>query len=409
MEGSADDQKPSTNENTPLISPVDVSREIGGGGVPNDPTKGFTVQRCMTLPMLACYFLAGVLYMYEVPQYTQSVMQELYNNDSIYNKSHNVYNACSSSINKTDPSYIAYTHVQQETAKWLIYFNVAAFLPAMFANLVWSSYSDILGRRFPLMLCFVGVTIRYVCLIVVIHFKLNLVYILIGNVLDGLTGAYTSVIAVLFAYVSDVTYPGKDRTIAIVMFELIIGLAITVSTLASGYFILLTSFFYTALCLPCISVVGLLIVIFLVPETMQNKETQRQSRNVLKNMSEAAKFYFCDGTRPKRLKYIFLMLGFLFLGMSTLSRGTLEVLYQLGLPFCWSPLKIGWFGSVRMGIGSVFGIAGAYVFKRFMADDSIVMLSLVATAVSFIVEGLAESDTAMYSGKCLLALSFIEI
>ncbi|XP_053387496.1 solute carrier family 46 member 3-like isoform X2 [Mercenaria mercenaria] len=413
MEGPNRDQDCEANENSPLLDPGEqMQNGTSSGPSVGEAVKGFTLRRSMIVPMCACYIFAGGIFMYIVPQYVQEVMK---GNDErklpgeivpqnmylLQSKGHATFNACSE--NKSDPSYEKFTKVQQDTARWMIYFNVAVLLPAMFANLVWTSYSDVFGRKFGLFLCLTSLTIRMTIFTIVVYFKLSLVYVIIGNIIDGLAGTYTSFFALLFSFVSDITYPGRQRTITIVVFELVVGLSFTISSLVSGHLIEQYGYFYPSVAISCLSVVGVVILIFLVPETMQNNQMQGQRSSVVKSIAESVKFYFCDGSKIKRAKYILLMLGFFFLGIPALSRMSLEVLYQLGRPFCWTSTKIGWFGAVKMAVSSLFGIGGVYLFKRCFADDTIAFYSLIFGAVAYVVEGLAKTDIVLYSVTVIAA------
>ncbi|XP_053387492.1 solute carrier family 46 member 3-like [Mercenaria mercenaria] len=424
MEERSPDQDLCFDEHTPLVVPFQNSQnEISSrqdsssmhSTKGNNTTKGFTLKRSMVIPMSVCYCFACGIHMYIVPQYVQEVMKgsdekELPHQikppkENLFQSPVNsTFNACSY-VNKSDPSYEKFTRVQQDTARWLIDFNVALLLPAMFANLVWASFSDVFGRKFSLFLCLMSFTIRATVFMLVVYFKLRLVFVIIGIIIDGLAGSFTSFNAVLFSFVSDISNTGRQRTIAIVVIELVTGLTYTVSSLVSGNLIEKYGFLFPSMAVSCLSGIGVLILLFLVPETKPNIRIQRQGSSMLKSVTESVKFYFCDGSKIKRAKYILLMLGFFFMGIPALSRSTLEVLYQLGRPFCWTSTKIGWFGALKMAVASLLGLGGVYVFKGCIADDTITLYSLIFSTAAFIVEGLAKTDFALYSVTLIAAPS----
>ena len=423
MEGQTDEQISGSNESTHLLAEEteiqtnqtseQCHREVG-------QTMGFNFRRLMIVPMCVCYVFAAGICLYIVPQYIREVIEK----EEVKDLPHEILplvphvifsqryfislgqeqnglmtsNQCSTN-NQSNDTTKNFDHIQQETAKWIIYFNISVLLPAVFANLVWASFSDFFGRKFALFLCTASLTIRLTIFTFVVYFKLSLGYALIGNVIDGLAGSYVSLFALLFSYVSDITNYGKQRTIAIVVVELVLGLSFTVSSVASGPLIDNFGFFYPSVVISVTSGAGVLILIFLVPETMQRNNTEQQEGNILKTLGESVKLYFCEGTKIKRVKYILLMLAFFFIGIPAMSRVSVEVLYQLGKPFCWSSTKIGWFGAIRMLVMSLFGIGCTYLFKKCVADDTIAFYSLILSAAAFMVEGLAKSDLALYSGK----------
>lgn len=354
-----------------------------GTNIKGQHYKGLTLRRSVVVPMCVCYFIALGINMYVLPQYTRSALQ-------ITN-----VNVGACSINKSDPVYEEYTKEQQRTAVWMVYFTLSSSLPAIIGNLVWNSYSDIVGRRFAFCICVAGGFVRTAILTVVIYFKLNLAYIILGNVIDGASGSVMSLFAVLFSYVSDITRLGKQRTLFIIVFELVLGVTYTFVSIASGYLISVWGFFYPMLISCSMSLAAIVIVICLVPET--HVPCNSHATSFFVTVLSSVMFYIKSESKTKRCKYILLLMSFTFMSISSLNRATLEILYQLGEPFCWGSVKIGWFGAVKILVCSLFGIGTIKLLQRCFADDTSAVLCMGVGVISYIVEGLATTNFVMYS------------
>ncbi|KAL4216815.1 hypothetical protein ACF0H5_024536 [Mactra antiquata] len=401
------------DERSPLLA---NSKSVNNEPAAIGQNKGFTLRRCMIYPMFVCYCLASGIFMYAVPQYTQYRMILKYEkkgpdpNMTVINvdnfTSHFLHandNPCV--VNKSAPKDPTFEHIQKETAMWSMYYTLASFIPAMISNIVWSSYSDVIGRKFSFYICSTGLTLRMALFILVIGLDLSLVYMVIGAVIDGCCGSFMVLYSALFSYLSDITLPGKNRSVAIVTVELVVGLSFTVSSFTSGYVLSGHRYLYPSIACLCFYVLGFILLRLFVPETNSEVSNSARSKNVLKALGESLKFYFCCGSERKRVKYIILMFGLIFVAIPAMGRHTMEMLYQLGEPFCWQSKKIGYFGSIKSVIATVVSMGGAYVFRRCLLDDTIAIIGILMNVGSYIVEGLAKTDLLLYIVPVFAALS----
>ena len=366
--------------------------------------KGFTKRRLCIVPIVTLYFFGFGILMYAIPEYIQSrIAEAVKNNRNGHTETPGTgpggdtkFNPCNS--NDSSPEYKIHTEIQQESAKWLIYVAVCGYIPALVSNVILGSYSDVLGRKFVFGMCTVGNTLRCVVVTAVIYSKANLLFLLLGTVIDGVTGSFTVFFAVLFSYVSDITNPDKTRTAAIVLFELILGLTISVSSFATGYFIKSEGFLYPMLTATILTAVASICSLIFIPETLPRR-VRNENKSCIDNVKRSVKFYISSESRLKTCKYILLILCFTFVAIPNMNRMTLETLYQLGRPFCWDPSKIGWFGTVKVTCMSIIGMGAIVVLQKCFKDDFIAMVGTVFGIASFIVEGIATTDAALYTGK----------
>ena len=132
--------------------------------------------------------------MYILPEYIQSTIKRSYQvNETISSSSYNE-DSNHSSINDK---------VQQESARWSMYLSLATIIPAIFTNLVMGSYSDVIGRKKLLVICLSGTLNKITMVMVTIKTKLDFYFFIFGNLIEGLTGACSTLLAVSFSYISD--------------------------------------------------------------------------------------------------------------------------------------------------------------------------------------------------------------
>ncbi|KAH3868237.1 solute carrier family 46 member 3-like isoform X2 [Dreissena polymorpha] len=377
--------------------------------------KGFTRHSFMVVPMILLYFFSAGVIGSLLPQYTQFFKsEEIAGRDPVYSK--HKFNACAH-VNHSDPGYQIYVEIQQETAKWTLYFSIASLVPSLLGNLIFIPLSDIYGRKFVFLLTLIGAIVKHGLSSYVVYYKLDLSYFIIGQVFDAISGSYMTFLAMMFTYTCDLLSSGKGRTIGIVMMELLLGIIFTATSFLTGYLLEWIGFFWPLALSTFVLVLALILLVFCVPETLPisnklavtNKRPFVRLEEVFQSMLEAFKFYFTHKSKLKRLKYILLIGGFTFMCIPYMNRGTMEVLYQLGQPFCWSATKIGWFSAFKIGIAAMVAMVGTFLMQKCLADDSIAMVGISGAVISYIVEGLATSDFVLYMVPVLTCSSGLPI
>lgn len=367
--------------------------------------KGFTWRRLFIVPIILGYFVSLAILLYCVPQYTQLVFREKYN---ITNTSAKI-NPCHGK-NITPSSSDAYNKVQDETAMWMIYYAVSSCVPAIFMNLVWGSYSDFLGRRFQFILCTGGTFLRVLVFSLVVKYKLDLIYIVISNIIDAASGGFAAMFAVIFAFTADITVEGKQRMGLIIFFEIIIGLIIGAISLASGYLIEFAGYFYPALVTTVLCFISVVISAFFLPETLHVAPSNKpRERNIFKILSLSAKVFCGNETCVRNIKYILLLAAFTLYTIPGIPRGSLEILYQIGKPFCWTPKQVGVFGAVKILGGSFASLCGAFFLHKCLSDDAIAILGSLLCVASFVMEAFVRTDLGLYLVNVLAALTLLPI
>ena len=350
------------------------------------------------LSFLGCvnYFALG-LHTYTVSEWTQHQVKLKY----FYGKTFTANFSACESANKTDPDYITYTHVQQSTSRWQIYNTIASAAPALITAIVYPSYTDTFGRRYLFIVSLVGVFLQFFIDALTILFNGSLVFIVLGAFMFGATGTTYCLLSAIFTYIADLTEQGKQRTAAITIVESLLLIMSTSSGLLAGFFIDGVGFKFTAITAASMSFVNLLIVSLFLPETLPMGMRQKRLP-VVRSVKRVIDFYLSSDFKGKRSLYIPMIVSFIVLDLTTVHRRTLEVLYQLGMPFCWGPKKIGYFAALSNVGQSVFAIGIVALLQKCLSDVSIGMLASFSNACSLVLEGFAYTDVMLYLGEYYL-------
>ncbi|KAL4223085.1 hypothetical protein ACF0H5_016560 [Mactra antiquata] len=344
----------------------------------------------LVLPYCFLYMAAFSMAFSTLVQYTfNRFKKELYPDVDTFNGSLHC------DANSSEPDYKKQIHIQTETSNWVMYFQLASGVPAMFASVILGSSSDKFGRKFLFYLPCVGAIVRLTVCLLGIYFNFKLEYFLIGFAFDGITGYIASVLLVTFAYIADITPPkGRRRSFAIILVELSNGIATTVISFATGYFIHYTGYFYPMLTAALLVLLSFLIA-FLIPETFP-KEKRIVNETTLDKVTAIGNLYFTSENKGRRwmyiiLSFIFILSAFTFFGMQNI-----EPIYQMDEPFCWGSEKIGYFGALSGFLKQVLGLGIFKLLQKSMTDEAVAMLGSFSMAASAILEGNASSDWMLY-------------
>lgn len=355
-----------------------------------EPVTQLSPRKWLVIPYCFLYTAAYVMSSAVFVQYIYNrVQNEMFPDKEKFNIS------VGCDANTSDSHYKKQVSVQEKASDWNMYFSLAAGVPAMFASIIFGSSSDRFGRKFLFFLPCLGALIRMSVCSAGIYFNFNFLYFLIGFLLEGLTGYIATMLLVSFTYIADITPPkGKQRSFGITMIELINGVAATVTSFGTGYFIQYTGYFYPMLTAGVLVFVCLVLVIFIQESFPEDKRSMNES--VFEKLKTIYSLFFGESNRGRRWMYNSLMFVFLLTMFTSFGRQSVEPLYQLGSPFCWSPEKLGYFSSLKSLLQQIFGMGVIKLLQKVMSDEAIAMLGCVSFGASFVIEGLAQSDLLMY-------------
>ncbi|KAK3587766.1 hypothetical protein CHS0354_042726 [Potamilus streckersoni] len=317
----------------------------------------------------------------------KKIQRSLYLNISAFD------NLSTCDVNKSSQQYRLQTEIQEKSAEWQILIPLAGNIIAIFSNLVLGSYTDRFGRKFLFYVSCLGSLFRTTIVAVFMYFDWNLIYYIIPYAIEGITGSTSTMVQAAFIYSADITSSGKERTFGIVLIEMAFGLGSALTGFGSGYVIEWTGYFWPSVMAAGAYLMSITIV-FILPETFKEKPTQHKSK--LQTVKDAIGLYLDPKNVGKRWIYIVSIIIFFVSTISNYGSFAIEPLYQLGSPFCWTPVQIGWYTALRMLGQQVIGMFSIKLLQRCFADTVIGIIGTVCSASAYAMEGLASTDLTLY-------------
>ncbi|XP_046575156.1 solute carrier family 46 member 3-like [Haliotis rubra] len=366
-----------------------------------DPKPKSFVKAMILCGVMMILYMSGLISLVPLlSQYIRVRVAESYSNNT--NGSVGADDVCKR--NNSDDNVRLGIKIQEEASELMLFIMLPGSIVSIFVNLLLGSYSDFLGRRFLFFVPTFGATLKATFMCFIIGFNMSLNWAYLAYLLEGCTGGFTAFLLAVFAYTADVTTPGRKRTFMIALMEGILAVAGAVGQLAVGFIIEDVSYLFAAIMVAAIFGIALLVVVTVLPETMTNKMEKQWSP--LPHVKKVFGFFFTRGSGKQRAMYILALLIFYFGVIVNLGRTSVETLYQLDRPFCWSPLKIGYYGAIKLSFTVACSVIGLKLLQPCFRDMTIALIGLAFGAASFVMEGLAVNDWMLYSVPVIGFIAF---
>nr|KAG5699744.1 hypothetical protein BaRGS_014160 [Batillaria attramentaria] len=136
------------------------------------------------------------------------------------------------------------------------------------ATILLGSMSDVIGRRPLIILSCLSSFFKQIIYDVIMKFDLDLTYCFVGNVVDGMSGSFCTLMLAGFAFTADLTPPEKTRTNAIAIVEFFLQISYLAGQLTVGFLIQNLGYFYASLWPSAFVFMALCISVFFLPETI---------------------------------------------------------------------------------------------------------------------------------------------
>jgi len=386
------DESPSTSDVTPV------------GETLSTPPSGqtITLRHWLVGPVSFLFISSYVLSYFSFAQY---VYIKLQNENFPGIKVNTTTSYCN--VNESSVNFKIQQDVQQQAAEWGIYLHLSGGIASIISNFVLGSFTDRWGRKFLFILPCIGTAFRTAYALVGMTYDLPLWYYTVGYFVEGCTGQMFNLIQICYIYVSDITKPGKQRSLGIVFIEFAIGMASTFPNLAAGYIIETTDSFLIPLYI-ALGIQGLtLLLIIALPETFpKGMRSQRTYVSKLDNLRDSYDLFISSNNKGRRWMYIILLVVFALSTYDVFGRISVEGLYLLNYPFCWDPTKLGTFAALRSGFQQIIGMAMVKVLHFCMNDEWISVLGCASYGAAFVLQAFATDELMMYIGRSLSRIKF---
>lgn len=289
---------------------------------------------------------------------------------------------------------------QRESAQWDAYYGYAEYIPGLFVVVFGGIMSDYYGRRFFIILPLLGTFLQYFATLVVVQYNLDIKYFFVGFLLAGITGTRCTLSMALSGVVADITKYDKSRSFTFALLHLYDGIGSIIAHISTGY-----TLKYLGSVPPCL--VSFVLCFFnlftglYLPETLGNSKRKTNDDTLCQKVGRFFAFYTSSSNLRDGQVWQFVMcvLALTFVISPFTTRSSVDVLYFLGQPFCFTSEKIGWYDSADDVVSLCIS---AFVLKllHFCAnDDTIAILSCLSGILSFTIEGFASVWWMLYVGK----------
>ncbi|XP_046575170.1 proton-coupled folate transporter-like [Haliotis rubra] len=298
-------------------------------------------------------------------------------------------------VNESDPGYLLQERVQVLTSNCQTILTAIGNSTALISCMFLGAYSDFLGRRFLFILPLVGQILKNVLTIFVIYWILDLKYLYVSEVIEGVSGGYNGVILATYAYTADNTPPKNSRTVGIAVLDFTTYLAAAVSEVITGYFIKYLGYLYPSITTTSLMLLSLILVVVLLPETI-NKDRRSQYPSPVKAVKNVFGFYFSKDFGQTRSLFWLSLTAYFITYFSLSGVFFLEYLFQLNLPFCWGPELIGYFNMALALSRQILGIPVIKLLHLCTSDAGLCIITSVILAVSYVLNGVANTDVMLF-------------
>ena len=285
--------------------------------------------------------------------------------------------------------------IDSQASLWILYSNIASLLPGIVSLILLGSYSDRGGRKVAIIVPQVGALIRCISVLAIIYFDWPLFVIVIGAFLEGLTGGISMVISAGFSYVADIT--SNNRSFKMTFLESCFGLGTMVSQVAAGYLIASLGYFYPFLILAIIILLDLGIAACFLPETVTRDPGARFWS--LGHFRKAFNLYCRDNGTGRRWKLLLSLSIVFFTCLVTLGRTDVQIFYLLDVPFCWSPVLIGYFGAMFMLIAAPAAVLMTKLTQSTFGDSGLMLIGTISGVAYQAVMAFSVTTLLVFMGK----------
>ena len=247
-------------------------------------------------------------------------------------------------VNKSSPEFLLRQEIQSASSYFMMELTLVYSASAIVSAVYLCSLSDTRGRRYALIPSTSGDVLGSAVLIVVSFCDLDVRYLFIGECISGIGGGWETILVASFAYIADITTP-KERGFRIVILELSFYLSAGCVSILTGYMIRYIGFHWIFVIVSGGKFVGLMYVIFFIPETVKPLQIVRIWS--LGHFKHSFRIFKNNGADPsKNRRFACLFVAFFFSSLVSLTMG-IDTLFEMNTPLCWNSVRIGRFKIVK--------------------------------------------------------------
>ncbi|CAL1546876.1 unnamed protein product [Lymnaea stagnalis] len=326
--------------------------------------------------------------------YVEFEMMVLGTNWSLANTS-TANDPCIHGTNNTDPWTDQMNEAQALTSRFNVWSMLVSLLPAFCTNILLGAYSTRIGRRTLFIVPTFGLCARMAVNCIVAYWRLSVYWTFVGMGIAGITGHMPALFMAVYVYTADNTGHKRSRSFGMVVAQSTSLIFYSLSHIAVGYFIKAEGYLWPMLAATLINVLALCICGVFLKETLVTR-TLGKRMSLVEGVKSVFVFYLIKTDNPRYKRKDFLMLGFVFFMYSTCLGVTIQSLYLMNEPLCWSSVKMGNVITFQGLLSAFASLVLMGLLQRFLTDEIICIISLGSGAASRFVLAFASYDWMIY-------------
>ncbi|PAA92511.1 hypothetical protein BOX15_Mlig013497g2 [Macrostomum lignano] len=301
--------------------------------------------------------------------------------------------------------------VQRTASKYLLAYRMLVNLPAVFFSVFAGSWSDRVGRKYPMMLPPLGAILATVCYGAssAIDDSTNLGWVMAGAAVYGFFGKSTVMTIACSSYVADISN-AEDRTKLLGRLLAMNFFGVFVGSLLTSIFQCFNSVNSMLLVVLVINLAIELTIVLFVHESVESAESASCYQLVCPCMNTDTKSWairdsigFLLRRRPQQLLLLFLFVSLCVNQICKQGEHDVLLLLSKHEPFNWPGHFYGYYLSVyyaSMGLNLVVILP---IMMRWMdlRDSVLVMVGLFMKIIRMVIIGTATSTLMLYSSAVL--------
>lgn len=278
--------------------------------------------------------------------------------------------------------------IQSKASQQVLYFTLSASIPSLVTCLIAGGYSDFFGRR-PLLLtgCFTG-SLKMLLITIIIKLELPTWLFYVAYAADGLSGSWTIMFVMFVSSIADTNPEKKDRAFWVAILGFAISLVGALLLVVTGVLIDQLGFFAASFMCVVSSTLAFLLAFFFFPETFPPPKDKKLK--LLDGVRKISSYFFHGGSSTERLKLWTCLFIFMLTVLAPLCLVTIDTLYLLHRPFCWTHSAIGIYSGARMAATFFTGTIILRTFQNCCKPEVLAMVGLLFQTAGFLLE--AESS-----------------
>ncbi|KAH9519662.1 hypothetical protein Btru_003271 [Bulinus truncatus] len=291
--------------------------------------------------------------------------------------------------------------VTSETSYWILKINLSLTLPSFFMVIFFlGSFGDVSGRKLPVILPCIGAFAAYLSgLLNAVYESASLYYILIGPLLNGLSGGYIACLMAVYSYIGHIA-SNDTKLIRMGIVEAMVYVAGTIGVFVSGIMIDNQGYIFTFSAM-CIAVgIALLFSVFWLDNVSTPTELQLEQSccwMMLRFLRES--FQCIVSHRSGRVvgSIVLQIVALNLLMLCTTGDMDIAMLY-MRKTLNFSPTTFGYFKGLDYFLRGLIMLTFTPFMRHKMKvkDLPLVMLGLLSYAIEFIITGAARTQWLIF-------------